>query len=95
MSGQAIVANNTATSSTGGGFYLEQSDLKVFGNFHISRNHAMKGGGIHACSSTISVYQPGLLQFSENYAEIAGGGLYLEMNLRLNLLKHDDDASML
>ena len=45
-------------------------------------------------SSTISVYQPGLLQLTDNYAEIAGGGLYLDTNPRLNLLKFDDSASM-
>ena len=30
-------------------------------------------------SSPISVYQPGLVRFADNYAEIAGGGLYLEI----------------
>ena len=95
VSGQVMVANNTAINSNGGGIKLYQSELKVFGNFHISHNHAMKGGGIHASSSPISVYQPGLLQFSGNYAEIAGGGLHLEMNPRLNLLKRNNSASIL
>ena len=95
VSGQAIVANNTAISSTAGGIYLYQSDLKIFGNCYISHNRAKRGGGIHASSSPITVHQQGLLQFSDNHAEIAGGGLYLDVNPRLDLLKHDNRASML
>ena len=92
--GQAIVANNTAIISAGGGFYLEQSDLKVFGNLRISHNHALYGGGLMVSSSPISVFQPGLLELSDNYAAIAGGGLYLDRNPRLNLLKVNDNASI-
>ena len=72
-----------------------QSDLNIYGAFHVSYNHARYGGGIYAHSSTISIFQPGMLQISENYAVIAGGGLYLQMNPRLNLIKHDDSTSML
>ena len=96
ISGQAIVSNNTAKTSTGGGIYLEQSSSKIFGNCHISHNHAMtQGGGIHASSSPISVYQPRLLWFSDNHAEIAGGGLYLDTNPKLNLFKYEQKSSML
>ena len=61
--GQTTMANNSAISSTAGGIYLDQSYLKIFGNCHISHNSTVMGGGIHACSSTVSVYQPGLLRF--------------------------------
>ena len=70
--------------------------MKIFGDCHISHNHATtQGGGIFASSSPISVYQPGVLQFSDNYAETAGGGLYLDMNPRLNLLKYGESPSVL
>ena len=96
VSGQITVVNNAATIGIGGGFHLEHSDMKIFGNLHISHNHAATyGGGIHARSSTISVYQPGLLQFSENSAEVAGGGLYLSTNTKVTLLKHHESASIM
>ena len=47
----------------------------------------MRGGGIHVTSSTIAVYQPWTLQFIENRAE-NGSGLYLEVNPKLYILKH-------
>ena len=46
----------------------------------------MRGGGIHATSSTISVYQPAILQIINNNAEL-GGGMYLEVNSKLYVLK--------
>ena len=63
MYGETIVANNTATDSSGGGISLYQSDLKIYGNCTISGNHAMRGGGIHASSSTVAVYEPWTLEF--------------------------------
>ena len=81
------IANNTATVSSGGGISLQQSDLEVRGNCIISDNDAIRGGGIHATSSTIAVYQPGTLQFINNRAE-NGSGLYLEVNAKLYVLKH-------
>ena len=88
MYGEIIIANNTATVSSGGGISLQQSDLEVRGNCTISDNDAVRGGGIHVTSSTIAVYQPWTLQFINNRAE-NGGGLYLEVNAKLNVLKRE------
>ena len=84
--GETTIANNTATNSNGGGISLYQSDLEIKGNCIISDNHAMRGGGIHATSSTVAVYQPATLQFINNRAE-NGSGLYLEVNPKLYILK--------
>ena len=84
--GETTIANNNATDSNGGGISLYQSDLEIKGNCIISDNHAMRGGGIHATSSTIAVYQPTTLQFINNRAE-NGSGLYLEVNPKLYILK--------
>ena len=87
--GTTIISNNTATESSGGGVSLEQSDIEIKGSCFISNNHAMRGGGVHAKSSTITVHQQGgTLQFTNNRAE-NGGGLYLEVNTKLYLLKDD------
>ena len=84
--GETIIANNTAIVSSGGGISLQQSDLEVRGNCTISCNAAVRGGGIHATSSTVAVYQPGTLQFINNRAG-NGSGLYLEINAKLYVLK--------
>ena len=86
MYGETTIANNTATVSSGGGISLQQSDLEVRGNCIISGNDALRGGGIHATSSTVTVYQPWTLQFINNRAE-SGSGLYLEINAKLYVLK--------
>ena len=86
MYGDTTIANNTATNSSGGGIFLQQSDLEIKGNCTISGNYAMRGGGIHATSSTVAVYQPWTLQFINNRAE-NGSGLYLEDNPKLYVLK--------
>ena len=87
--GTTTIANNTATDSSGGGVSLEQSNLDVKGSCTISNNYAMRGGGVHAKSSTITVHdQQGILQFTNNRAE-NGSGLYLEVNPKLYLLKDD------
>ena len=89
--GTTTIANNTATDSSGGGVSLEQSNLDIRGSCTIFNNYAMRGGGVHAKSSTITVYQQGgTLQFTNNRAE-NGSGLYLEVNPKLNLLKEDYD----
>ena len=58
----------------------------------------MRGGGIHATTSTVEVHQPGTLQFINNRAE-NGSGLYLEVNSKLYILKskgsHIDDEHLL
>ena len=87
MYGEITIANNTATVSSGGGISLQQSDLEVRGNCIISGNDAVRGGGIHATSSTVAVYHPWTLQFINNRAE-NGSGLYLEINAKLYVLKH-------
>ena len=85
--GAATIANNTATDNNGGGISLQRSDLEVKGNCTISDNHARRGGGVHARSSTITVHQQqGTLLFTNNSAE-KGGGLYLEINPKLILFK--------
>ena len=83
-----IIANNTATDSmrSGGGISLQRSNLEIKGNCTISGNYAMRGGGIHATSSTVAVYQPGTLQFISNGAEY-GGGLYLKVDPKLYIFK--------
>ena len=96
--GETTIANNTATNSNGGGISLYQSDLEIKGNCIISHNYAPRGGGIHATSSTVAVYQPSTLQFINNRAE-NGSGLYLEVNPKLYVLKsgssYNDDAYLL
>ena len=87
MYGETTIANNTATVSSGGGISLQQSDLEVRGNCIISGNDAVRGGGIHATSSIVAVYHTGTLQFINNRAK-NGGGLYLEVNAKLYVMKY-------
>ena len=46
----------------------------------------MRGGGIHATSSTVAIHQPWTLQVTNNTAR-NGGGLYLEVNPKVYILK--------
>ena len=87
--GTTTIANNTATNSSGGGVSLEQSNLDIKGSCTISDNYAMRGGGVHAKSSTITVYS-GTLQFLNNTAE-NGSGLYLEVNPKVYILNNRYD----
>ena len=86
MYGETTIANNVANVD-GGGVSLKQSRLEIEGNCQIVNNVAVRGGGIHASSSTIAVYQSGTLQVTNNSAEF-GGGLYLELNPKLYVLKN-------
>ena len=90
MYGETTIANNnlnTITNSTSGrGISLKLSRLEIKGNCTLYNNSAIRGGGIHATSSTISVYQPATLQIINNNAEL-GGGMYLEVNSKINVLK--------
>ena len=98
MYGNTTIANNTAVYSSGGGISLHQSDLEIKGNCIISSNDARRGGGIHAVSSTVAVHEPGTLQFTSNQAKNAGGGVYLEVDTKLYVLKsrfHEDDRHLL
>ena len=83
---ETTIDNNTATDSSGGGISLQQSDLEVRGSCIISGNVADMGGGIHATSSTVAVYQSWTLQLTDNRAK-NGSGLYLEVNAKLHILK--------
>ena len=84
--GQTTIANNMANSN-GGGISLKQSRLEIKGVCQFVNNVAVRGGGIHASSSTIAVDQPGTLQVTNNGAKF-GGGLYLEVNPKLYILKN-------
>ena len=94
INGNVTIANNTvpnmesSASGYGGGIYLYQSDFTVnSGNCTIAKNQAMKGGGIYASSSVISVRQYASLKFLDNTAHTVGGGIYAEASARLNLLE--------
>ena len=84
--GETTIANNMANRS-GGGISLKQSRLEIKGMCQFVNNIAVRGGGIHASSSTIAVFQPGTLQVTNNSAKF-GGGLYLEVNPKLYILKN-------
>ena len=84
--GETTIANNMANSS-GGGISLKQSRLEIKGVCQFVNNVAVRGGGIHASSSIIAVDQPGTLQVTNNSAKF-GGGLYLEVNPKLYILKN-------
>ena len=86
--GRTIIVMNMATVSNGGGLSLRHSDLEIKGNVMISDNYAEKGGGLHARSSTITVYEQGTLHFGSNRAE-NGSGMYLEVNPNVYLLKKE------
>ena len=58
--GTIMIANNTAINSSGGGISLQQSDLDIKGSCTISDNYAIRGGGVHAKSSAISIHRLGL-----------------------------------
>ena len=89
MYGETTIANNNITTianSSGGGISLKQSRLDIRGRCNIENNSAVRGGGIHATSSTIAVHQPGSLHLISNNAKF-GGGMYLEVNSKLYILK--------
>ena len=87
--GETTIANNMANSS-GGGISLKQSRLEIKGKCQFVNNVAVRGGGIHASSSTIAVFQPGTLKVTNNSAKF-GGGIYLEVNPNLYILKNTYD----
>ena len=91
---QAVIANNNAASS-GGGVYLYQSEINCQDccRLEILNNTAMEtGGGIHAVSSSVKAYTgesqitTSVVHFSQNSAK-KGGGLCLEVNAKLYVLK--------
>ena len=91
---QTVIADNNATDS-GGGIYLYQSEINCrdYCRLEILNNSAMeRGGGIHAISSSVKVYTgetrstTSVVHFSQNSAK-KGGGLCLEVNAKLYVLK--------
>ena len=95
VNGELVVINNTALDN-GGGIYLYRSDFncKIGSAVKIISNNAEnKGGGLHAISSAIKVTYVrdsysgrSSLYFARNTA-IKGGGVYLEANAKLLVLK--------
>ena len=100
MNGNVTIAHNTATRN-GGGIYLSTSELNCQqkSNFVLFDNTAAnKGGGVHAISSSIKAtssliawsqlyyYTGTRMTFTGNAAE-RGGGLSLEANAKLYILK--------
>ena len=92
--GNMTIANNTATEA-GGGIYLYHSELTCWKGsaLKIWTNTATeKGGGINAIGSVIKVKNPlvnqtfSSLHFDSNKAMI-GGGLFLEMDTKIYILK--------
>ena len=92
--GNVTVVNNTAMGN-GGGVYLRQSVLTCQRNstLMLMGNKAVgKGGGIHAVGSSIKINGTlvetnyASLQFIGNDAK-KGGGLHLEMDAKLYILK--------
>ena len=100
VNGDVTIAHNTATRN-GGGVYLSTSELNCQQKsiFIFFNNTAeQKGGGLHAISSSIKATSAFTLQlqyyigtrinFTNNAAE-RGGGLSLEANAKLYVLKYD------
>ena len=99
VNGNVTLAHNTATGS-GGGVYLSSSELNcqqksTFVLFNNTAAH--KGGGLHAIRSSIKAtsdidhgvrrYSGTRIYFTKNVAKF-GGGLSLEANAKLYILKH-------
>ena len=100
VNGNVTIEHNTATRN-GGGVYLLNSELNCQwkSTLVLFKNTAThKGGGLHAISSSIKATSASLLpyyyyigtvlKFTENTAE-KGGGLSLEANAKLYILKYN------
>ena len=98
VNGNVVLTNNTAIRS-GGGAYLLTSELNCEqkSTFILFNNTAMeKGGGLHAVGSSIKAtsaflwpwYTGTRMNFTNNTAK-RGGGLSLEANAMLYILKYD------
>ena len=94
VNNQTTIANNGATEG-GGGIYLYHSEINCQDGctLELLNNSAVeRGGGIHAISSSVKVYtgethtSTSVVCFSENSAK-KGGGLCLEVNAKLYVLK--------
>ena len=104
--GNLTIAHNTA-SRNGGGVQLTESEVKCLsGNTFLLVNNTAKhkGGGIHAISSYIKAYSnlkltemnvdTAVINFTNNTAQ-RGGGLSLEANAKLVILKYEDGEILL
>ena len=104
VNGDVSIAHNTATGN-GGGVYLSTSELNCQQKsiFVLWNNTASyyKGGGLHAISSSIKaissninqrqyIYTGARINITGNAAE-RGGGLSMEANAKLYILKYVDD----
>ena len=104
VKGDVTIAHNTATGN-GGGVYLSTSELNCQqkSTFVLWDNTASyKGGGLHAISSSVRaassssrfrqnfLYTGARINITGNTAE-RGGGLSLEINAKLYILKYDGD----
>ena len=104
ISGHVQITDNVATRS-GGGIYLSNSEINCQRRsvlVHDNNTATQLGGGIHAISSSIIIssafiaeyfptyykYPETRLYFGNNVAE-KGGGLSLESNTRLYILKRE------
>ena len=93
------IAHNTATIN-GGGVYLSTTKLicQKYSKFKLFNNTAVnKGGELHASSSSINAisaffyprrYAGTKINITQNVAKF-GGGLSLEANAKLNILKYE------
>ena len=100
VNGDIAIAHNTATGN-GGGVYLSTSELNCQQKSTLvllNNTASHKGGGLHAISSSIKadsfnsewpqfIYPGARINITGNVAE-RGGGLSLEANAKLNILKY-------
>ena len=88
------ISQNTA--DYGGGIYaylssIEFTSEEVNKQIMISNNNASQnGGGICAIASTIKISRS-FVNIDSNTALVKGGGMYLEQNTRVTLLKRQHD----
>ena len=90
-----VIVNNNTSNDSGGGMYLYRSRLNCQSNCTLKfagNNAAVKGGGIHAVNSIITIFaerdsqDSSSVHFIENNAYM-GGGIYLELSAELQLIK--------
>ena len=100
LNGHVVIAHNTATRN-GGGVYLSTSELNCQrnSNFTLFNNSAVyRGGALHSISSSIKAtsaivlrpvikYTGARMSFTNNAAKW-GGGLSMEANAKLYILKN-------
>ena len=106
LRGNLIIAHNTA-SRNGGGIHLTESEVNCLSNstlLLVYNTATHKGGGIHAISSYIRAFSnlkvtemnvdTAVINFTNNTAQ-RGGGLSLEANAKLVVLKYEDGEILL